>query len=338
MIKDERQNTVGGGMPSAPRSFTPKKQHTFSDFLDGITLSVAAILVIVITMMYLTDVNSQTNFSIKEFGFSAFVMYVFTVSFYFLLRSFSGRRGKRTKEYLQVCDEIEKNANQIIENGFARYTANYCRAWEEEELDNTRKKILCEVGISVKEYNEKYCKYSDTEILTYFPALSELQRKAIADARKIKSLHYDEKYLSISDSHGRRRAPSGGFTVTWQGRVKSAQILITSAISSLFSASIAFEIISDPSFATVVYCLVRIVLILGFGVGGMVGGYYMTAVKEVAEKKEKTSEQKKFLKWAAENYSTLLAEEKAAETAAPIKVLIDTDNALRTIAQANTSA
>lgn len=338
MIKDERQDTAGGGMPSAPRPFTPKKQHNFSDFIDGITLSVVAILVVVILMMYLTDVNFKSDFSLKEFGFAAVVMYACTVSIYLLLRSFSGRRGKRTKEYLQVCADIETNADKIISKGYARYTANYCRAWEKEELDNAREQVLSEVGISVKEYNEKYCQYSDTEIATYFNGLSERQKQAIAEARKIKRLHYDEKYLSVSDAHGRRRAPSGGFTVAWQNRVKYAQIIVTSAISSIFSASIAFEIISDPSFATVVSCLVKIVIILGFGAWGMVGGYNMTAVKEVAEKKEKIAEQQRFLKWADENYSTLLKEEKAAETAAPLKALIDADNALRTVSQAKTNA
>lgn len=339
MIKqDNPRENQNGFSSSAPRFPKVRKQHNFSEFVDGITLSVVGILVVVILMMYLTDVTFTSSFSLKEFGFAAFVMYACTVSIYLLLRSYSGRRGKRTKDYIDICEEIEKNANSIIEKGFAAYTANYCRAWEKEELDNAREQILSEVGLSVKVYNEKYCQYSDAEIGTYFPNLSELQKKAISLARKIKRLHYDEKYLSVSDAHGRRRAPSGGFTVAWQNRLKYLQIIITSAISSAFSAMMAFQIISDPSFATVVACLVKIVIILGFGAWGMVGGYNMTAVKEVAEKKEKVAEQLRFLKWANENHSKLLAEEKAAETAAPRKVVINTENASENVVPATASA
>ena len=185
MIKqDNPRENQNGFFSSAPRFPKVRKQHNFSEFVDGITLSVVGILVVVILMMYLTDVTFTSSFSLKEFGFAAFVMYACTVSIYLLLRSYSGRRGKRTKDYIDICEEIEKNANSIIEKGFAAYTANYCRAWEKEELDNAREQILSEVGLSVKVYNEKYCQYSDAEIGTYFPNLSELQKKAISLARK----------------------------------------------------------------------------------------------------------------------------------------------------------
>ena len=297
---------------SAPR-FKVRGRYNFSDFVDGITLSVVAILVAVILMMYLTDVSFRSDFSIKEFGFAAAVMYACTVSIYILLRSFSGRRGKRTKDYIDVCAAIENNANTIIEKGYARYASNYCRNWEKEELDNAREQVLCEVGISVNEYNATFCKYSKKEIERRYPHLSEAQKKAIETARKIKRLKYNERYLSVSEAHGRRRSPSGGFTVAWENRIKYAQIIITSAISSVFSATIAFEIISDPTFATVVACLVKIVIVLGFGAWGMIGGYNMTAVKEVAEKKERVAEQNRFIKWGDEHITVLSAEEKARE-------------------------
>ena len=79
----------------------PAKSKSFASLIDGITLSVAAILIIVIFMMYLTEVSFNGNIDWKNVGFSGALMYVCTVSFYFLLRSFSSRKGRLTQNHLK---------------------------------------------------------------------------------------------------------------------------------------------------------------------------------------------------------------------------------------------
>ena len=290
MIKDEKPQDF---LPA----LIPKKNRNFSSLIDGMTLSVAAILIIVIFMMYLTEVSFNGNINWKDVSFSGLLMYIFTVSFYFLLRSFSGRKGRQTPNYLKAQERIEQNNDKIVQSGYAARTREYCRAWEDAELDSARSHVLADAGIKLADFKNEYCKYNEGELTAAFPDLTEYQRETIARAKRIKRLRYDESYLSVYDKHGRRKAPSGGFTTRFMKRVQTLQTLITTALSSIFSVYIALDIIANPSFATVVMCLVKIVIILGCGAWGMIGGWNMSSVREVEELGAKADEQERFIKW-----------------------------------------
>ena len=290
MIKEEKPQEF---LP-AP---IPKRNRTFAGLIDGITLSVAAILIVVIFMMYLTEVSFNGNIDWKNVGFSGALMYVCTVSFYFLLRSFSTRKGRITQNYLKAQERIEKNNEVIVGNGYASRTREYCRAWEDSELDSARSHVLADAGVRLEEFKSEYCKYGIKELASKFPNLTEYQCETISRAKKIKRLRYDESYLTVYDKHGRRKSPSGGFTTRTLRHIQTMQTLVTTALSSVFSVYMALDIIANPSFATVVMCLVKIVIILGCGAWGMIGGWNMSSVREVDEMGAKADEQERFIKW-----------------------------------------
>ena len=275
----------------------PKKSISFQNIMDGITLTAVVVLFIVIFLVYLTQVSLDTNISWKQITTEGVLMYACTVSIYLLLRSYSMRKGRLTDEFLKSVDLIEANNDIIVSKGYAGKAAEYCRKWEEDELKSVRTHILADAGIKFEDYEKEYCKYDKKELFEKFPELTEYQKKIISIAQKVKRLKYDESYLSVYDKCGKRISPSGIIRVKTLNRWKTVQILITSAISSVFSISLAREIIADPTFATIVTCLVKVVIILIFGVWGMVGGYQMSAVKEVAEMKAKADEQKRFIKY-----------------------------------------
>lgn len=274
-----------------------RKNRAFSDFIDGITLTVVAVLLVVIFMVYMTQVSFNSSVSWKDVGFEGVLMYACTVSIYLLLRAFSRRKGKQSEKYNLARERIERNNARIVSEGFARRTAEYCRAWEDQELDTARSHVLSDAGIKLGEFNGEFCKYGKKEIRTKFPDLSEFQIQTIFRAKKIKRLKYDESYLSVYDRNGRRISPSGGIKTKTVVRLQTVQTLFTTALTSVFSVSMALDIIADPSFATVVTCLVKIVIILGFGAWGMVGGYNMSAVRETDELGAKADEQERFMKW-----------------------------------------
>ena len=290
MIKEEKPQEF---LPA----LLPKRSRTFAGLIDGITLSVAAILVIVIFMMYLTEVSFNGSIDWKNVGFSGALMYVCTVSFYFLLRSFSSRKGRLTENHTKARERIERNNDIIVQKGYAARTREYCRAWEDAELDSARSHVLADAGISLADFKEKYCAYGAKELAAAFPNLTEYQRETVARAKKIKRLRYDESYLTVYDRHGRRKSPSGGFTTRTLRRVQTLQTLVTTALSSVFSVYMALDIIADPSFATVVLCLVKVVIVLGSGAWGMIGGWNMSSVREVEEMGAKGDEQERFIKW-----------------------------------------
>lgn len=280
---------------SAP--LKPHKPITFQGVMDGITLTAVAVLLVVVFLVYMTQISLAADFSWKDITTEGALMYACTVSIYLLLRSFSIRKGRLTPEFKRAAEEIENNNDTIVAKGYAKKTSEYCRKWEDEELESTRKHILADAGIDYKDFVDQYCKYDKEELARDFPKLTEFQKKIIGIAKKVKRLNYDESYLSVYDKQGKRRSPSGGMRVKTFNRWKTFQILITSGVSSLFTVSLASEIIADPSLATVVICLVKVMVIVIFGVWGMVGGYQLSAVREVAEMKAKADEQKRFIKY-----------------------------------------
>lgn len=289
MIKDEKSQDLP--------ALRPARNKTFAGLLDGLTLTVAGILIVVIFMVYMTQVSFNSSVDWKDAGFESGLMYICTVSFYLLLRSYSARKGRATEAYLKATERIERNNDEIVGRSFAGHTHEYCRAWEEEELNGAREHVLADAGIKLEEFCGEYCKYNKKELGKKFPGLSEFQRKTILRAKRIKRLKYDESYLSVYDKHGRRCAPSGGFTTRKMKRLQLVQTLVTTALTSALSISMALSIVEDPSFATVVMCLVKIVIIIGSGIWGMIGGYNMSAVREVEEMGAKADEQARFIKW-----------------------------------------
>lgn len=279
---------------------TPLKPHkniTFQGVMDGITLTAVAVLLVVVFLVYMTQISLAADFSWKDITTEGALMYACTVSIYLLLRSFSIRKGRLTPDYKKAAEQIETNNDTIVSKGYAKKTAEYCREWEDEELKNTRTHILADAGIDYKDFVEKYCKYDKEELAKAFPDLTEYQKKIIGLAQKVKRLNYDESYLSVYDKQGKRQSPSGGMRVKIYNRWKTIQILVTSAVSSFFTVSLASEIIADPSLATVVICLVKVMVIIIFGVWGMVGGYQLSSVREVTEMKAKADEQRRFIKY-----------------------------------------
>ena len=61
------------------------------------------------------------------------------------------------------------------------------------------------------------------------------------------------------------------------------------------------DIIIDFSLASIIKCVVKIAIIIFFGVIGMVGGYSFSAVRETSEMNAKSDEIEVFLKWCATN-------------------------------------
>lgn len=274
-----------------------RTNKTFASLIDGLTLTVAGVLIVVIFMVYMTQVSFNSSIDWKDAGFEGGLMYICTVSFYLLLRSYSSRKGRSIEAYTKAAERVERNNDTIVQKGHARFTHEYCRAWEEDELNAAREHVLADAGIPLKEFNDTFCKYSRKELLAKFPDLTEFQRKTILRAKRIKRLKYDESYLSVYDKHGRRCSPSGGFTARKMKRLQTVQTLVTTALTSSLSISMALNIVADPSFATVVMCLVKIVIMLGCGTWGMIGGYNMSSVREVEELGAKADEQERFIKW-----------------------------------------
>ena len=100
---------------------------------------------------------------------------------------------------------------------------------------------------------------------------------------------------------GRRVSPAEVINTAKYENFRTVQYLFTALIGVCISASIALDIISEPTFGTVVMCIIKILTILISAVAGMIGGYRLTAEMETTELLRKAAEQKDFIIWCSEN-------------------------------------
>lgn len=280
-----------------------QKNRTFASIVDTATVSTVVFLFVAVILLYLTNISVDMDMGWKEFGYEAVILYIFTVTINFLTRSIAKRRGREVKAHVDAFAEVENNEKEIIDKGLRGYATEYCRNWEERELKDARKRLLSSAGVSIEKFEEVYLKYSKNELKAKREALglTELQLKIILKAKKIKRLHYDERYLSASLKDGRRASPAGGLNTARFERIRTIQYLLTAFAGVCVSASLVLEIISEPTFGTVVMCIIKLVTILISAIAGMIGGYKLTAEMQTQELLRKAVEQKNFIKWCEGN-------------------------------------
>lgn len=273
------------------------KERSFSDYLDISIIIMIVAMFVVIVFTFLVDFIFDSEIDWKDISVNTVIISACTIAIYLLLRTYAMRKGRKTKAWSEAYVRLNESGKNIIEGDRAKYITEYCRAWEEERLYSAIEDIIAPVGISLNEYKETYAKYTKKEIKTKFPELSEYQYKTILRAKKVKRPEFDERYFYVNSSVSKNRSPSKGVTTKQLNRLTTGRIIITTIITSLVSAALLRDIIIDFSLASVIKCLVKIAIIIFFGVLGMVGGYSFTAVRETDEMNSKSDEIEVFLKW-----------------------------------------
>ncbi len=294
MIKEPLQT------PVPERRIRPR---TFAGLLDGLTISTIIIIFVSVALLYLTNISVDLNMSWKDFGYEAVILYIFTVTINFLARSVAKRKGRETDAHKKAFYLLESLENEIIESGLRGSESDYCRAWEEEELHAVRKSVLSSANVDITAFEQTYLKYSNRELKARQKelCLTDFQLKTIKKAKRIKRLRYNERYLSASLKVGHRIAPDGEINTNKYETFRTLNYLFTALAGVCVSASIALDIIADPTFGTIVMCVIKIITILISAISGMIGGYRLTAEMETEELSRKAVEQKNFLIWCREN-------------------------------------
>ncbi len=284
---------------AVPVVFKRTGSKTFTRMLDGVTITTILLIFVSVALLYLTNISVDMNMSWKDFGYEAVILYIFTVAINLLARSVAKRRGRETKPYEAARKAVNDNEDEIISKGLRGMERDYCRTWEEAELRDSREKVLSSVRLSVDVFESEFIKYSNKELKAKQQelGLTDYQLKVIRKAKRIRRLRFDEKYLSANMKVRRRVSPTGEINTSQYEKLHTLKYLFTAFAGVCVSASLALDVIANPTFGTVVMCVIKIVTILISAVCGMMGGYKLTAELETAELLRKAVEQKNFIKW-----------------------------------------
>lgn len=294
MLRDDREERI----PEEKQ----KRKVSFSDGLDITVIVLVVGLVIAVILAFLAEFVIGAEIDLKEVGIDTGIVAACTISIYLLLKSFAQRRGRKTEVWLAAQARQNEQSGEIVKKNYARYAAEYCREWENERLERRQKQVLTEANISFKDFRELYCACSKEELNAKYPDLTEFQRKTILKAKRIKRIRYDERYLltSVQEKSRREYSPSGGFTTGQLNIADNIRTVITTVLTSLFSASILQEVIFNPTKEAVIKLFVKLAVIFVFSALAMVKGYQFSTVKEVREMNAKSDELENFKNWCGE--------------------------------------
>lgn len=279
----------------------PRQKRAFQEHLNTVMLLVVAFIIAFMLMVAFVRISVNADVDLLEVTYQTVLLYFCTVTVHIILRAYARRKGRETQKWKDAKAEVERNGRKIVELDLVKKTSEYCRAWEEHDVNSLRERILKEVGLSLSDFNSFYNKHSIEEIAEKFPELTKEQLRAVRHAKRVKRLKYDENYLSAKQRISmRRRSPSGGIKANMAVKIQTVELLLICGITSLFLVHMSADLILHFSYSTVIICVVKLLTLVIFGAFGMHGGYKFSSVREVAEMEDRADEQRRFFRWCGE--------------------------------------
>ena len=289
------------------RAAPERKKSDIRSAISGIMLSVVLAILVVVVMAYLTRITFQAEIDWAEQGANAALLVVCSVAVTIIMRQWGRLKGENVPEHGAMAQKISGNIEAIISGHNSGRAAEYCRAWEREEYRKTIERILVPYNVSYDEF-KNYRIFDVRELFErYGDILSKAQINAVLTAKKVKVLHYSEDFLLTDFTRKTgRSSPSGGLTVNQRNTLMTVQNIVTAVLMSLVMVSFAVEVIIDPSLATVVSCLLKVLTLIFSGIWAAFGGYNLSAKIEVERMRRQEIEQRRFISWCEENATPAL--------------------------------
>ena len=296
MLKTEEEKKA----PSNTRK-SDDPHFNIKNMISSIMLAAVGAILVIVVMAYMTHIAFGTEIDWREQGANAVLLAVCSVAVTIILRSWGIMKGEENPERIKALAEVEKHIKEIESKRFGGRAAEYCRWWENDEYERTVTAYLDAFNLTLSQFKTMRI-YDKKEIQSKYPALSKVQIDAVITAKKIKKLRYSESFMvTTSKQKEHRAAPSQGLSTEQSNAIMTAQNIITSILMSIVMVSFSVEVIADPSLATVVSCLLKVITILLSGLGGAYGGYNLTAKTERKRLENQAREQQSFIAYCEEH-------------------------------------
>ncbi len=232
----------------------------------GIWVGVATVMVATATLFCETHLTAvpieQTLMTAAVVILSCFIMYT-------SLFDAGHEHAEDGEDYRAVLTAY--HAARDAARPHLRDLEDFCRAWSEEELSESRRHLLDEVGLDIS-YFVRY--RDDTIPKEEWRCLPRIKRRALVRAAKLKPITLHATML-LSGGRGARRAP---MLSTRPARIKrAATALVPTVIGSLITVAVTLESM-EMTPAAIISGILRIFTIVWCGVRG-----YSTGVRAVSE-------------------------------------------------------
>lgn len=246
-----------------------RKKQAAKTFFNNAGIIIGVFLTFVAAVTTFTDIKITSVKDVAYAGMRYFVLLFVTYQMYVNTADSGSRRGFLTEAYISAREKYENCKAKILNSGLQNKLPAFCTEYIKRELKNTRTVIVATIGMSYSEF-EPYLKL-DKKNIKKDASLSRTQKKIIIKAMKVKPIHLTPEMIMQLGLSG-KRSPLG-INPAQKKLIVFGWKFLTTAITTFFVISLAFEIIAKPTVETWLYTLASIVPVVLNGFGGYKFGY-----------------------------------------------------------------
>ena len=289
-------------MDKLPLNDTPRleaSQNTSrkaSPSSTGIMIGAFIVLVVIVVMLAEIDI---TDFSaLPKLGTNFFVLLFCNYGMYLNQRDNGIGVGKQNSIYTEIMKRYDEIKRRIVEAGIDYRMHDFCVWCVADELKYARQSLLATTGISYSTY-EAYIGIDD-EVIEADERLTKRQKEAIIKANNLKPIYLDADMIMRRESAAKR---SSGRKLTPTGKlyVKSGFRLVRMFVSSALIVAVSFEVLLNPSLATLAATAFKVLFVVLNGIVGYKEGFANITVDTVDYVGEQINYLERFIVWDKNN-------------------------------------
>lgn len=239
--------------------------------VSAILSSIAAILIVIIALVYLAEIDTTFKISWKSLTINGALIFVCSQAFHFVLKFYAQNKVRESEEYIRARKDAKEAIERLGKSEYSGRVNEYCKCHTGETIERIKSSILAPAGISYTEYLLKYIGKNAKELAEAFPEehLTKNQVRAILRCNRIKVKPYDPNFLRECFPNPKENVePSRRYRPEHDNNVETIRSAVTGLLLCVCVVNIGGDIVLNFSFATIVLCLVKLVATIISGVMG----------------------------------------------------------------------
>jgi hypothetical protein len=282
--------------PTAKLDVSPTTSKKPSTASSGLIIGAFIVLAVIVVMLAEIDI---TDFStLPKLGANFFVLLFCNYGMYLNQRDNGIGAGKQSSIYLDVMSKYDELKCKIVEAEIDYRMNEFCAWYIANELKHARQSLLAVSGISYATY-EAYIGVDD-DMVEADEKLTKRQKNAIIEANSLKPIYLDADMIMRRASAAKRKA-SRKLTPESKLYIKSGTRLVRMFISSALIVAVSFEVIINPSLATLAATALKVLFVVLNGFTGYKEGFANITVDSVDYVGEQITYLERFIVWDKKN-------------------------------------
>lgn len=287
-----------------PFIYSPRiKERKDGAFVDIFTMVITIVIFVAIIASYFVTVDTSAELNIQEITVEVVWLVAGTFSIGELIKRYARSRGRKTEDYKDAVEEANAKIKDLCASPYRPLVSAYCEHCTADTIDTYRKHQLLLVGLTLNEYNNKYCGKGASELRKAVrrKEISFSQYRAIRRCNRIKIKAYDSNFITSYNSVlSLNKTPSEMFDAEHADHLNTAKSLVLAFVSAVFIGRLFAKVIFNLSSAVVFAAIIKIIMIL-INVSFKASFGWNLSRMEIQRNKLRASEAESCMEWCKTN-------------------------------------